>query len=117
MHKFDIVLLANDHKKREKGLMFTKPLKRNEVAFFVFSSTGAYGFWNKNVDYPLSLAFVDENHKIVDFKELKPQQERSVFPESMNVKYVIEAAKDVFKANNIKIGDTVHQKDDVLYIL
>jgi uncharacterized membrane protein (UPF0127 family) len=116
MHKFKIVILANNDVKREKGLMFTKPLKPNEVAYFTFPKTGCYGFWNKNVSYDLTLAFVDENHKIIDFKELKAEQEKNVYPDSDFVKYVIEASSGVFKNANINIGDVVHHQDEELII-
>jgi len=116
MTKFKVVLIANNEAKREKGLMFTKPLHSDEVAYFTFTKPDCYGFWNKNVSYDLTLAFVDENHKIIDFKDLKAEQEKTVYPDTQFVKYVIEASKGAFDKYKIKIGDVVHHNDDELTI-
>jgi uncharacterized membrane protein (UPF0127 family) len=66
-------------------LMFAKPLDDMEVVYFIFDNPDCYGFWNKNVDFPLSLAFLDKDSKILDIKDLAAHSERSVYPKSNNV--------------------------------
>ena len=39
--------------------MFAEPLDENEVVFFEFNFPDNHSFWNKNVDFGLSLAFLD----------------------------------------------------------
>lgn len=113
---FDIRFVANTDEKRRSGLMHSKPLREDEVAFFVFPSLGNYGFWNHNVSYPLSLAFVDENGKIVDFADMDANSKTIVEPHSSEVKYVVEATKDIFKKLKISKGDLVIYNKDKLQI-
>jgi uncharacterized membrane protein (UPF0127 family) len=64
----------------------------------------------------LTLAFLDNNFKIVDFKNLEAEQTRSVYPDSNNVKYVVEANKDTFKKLGVETGDFLIHKGDVLVL-
>jgi uncharacterized membrane protein (UPF0127 family) len=104
---FNIRFIADTPEKREKGLMFTDPLDEEEVALFVFPSTGNYSFWNKNVSYPLSLAFLDENGKILRLANMEADSEKSVSAESENVRYVVEAQRGIFEKKGINKGDLV----------
>lgn len=103
--EFDIRFIADDDTTRAKGLMFAKPLDKYEVAFFIFPREDQHSFWNKNVDFPLSLAFLDKNFKIVDIKDMDEQSTKSCSPKSNNVKYVVEANKNTFEDLKIRIGD------------
>ncbi len=95
--------------------MHAEPLEDFETAFFIFPEIGNYSFWNKNVSFPLTLAFLDKDFKIVDFKDLEAEQTESVYPKSNNVKYVVEANKDTFKKLDIEIGDfLIHKGDDLV---
>lgn len=96
--------------------MFADPLEEYETAFFVFPEIGNYSFWNKNVSFPLTLAFLDNNFKIVDFKDLEAEQTKSVYPNSNNVKYVVEANKDTFKKLDIQIDDFLVLKGEDLIL-
>jgi uncharacterized membrane protein (UPF0127 family) len=96
--------------------MHAEPLDDFEVAYFVFPETDNHSFWNKNVSFPLTLAFLDKNNKIVDFKDLEEHQTESVSANSNSVKYVVEANKNLFKELNIQIGDVLEQKDKKLIL-
>lgn len=100
-----IKLLCNTTEKLQKGLMFSESLKNDECAFFVFNHLSDHSFWNKNVNYPICLLFLDENFEIRDIGKLDSQQEkpcRSKFPLT---KYVLEGHIDLPKEQDIKIGD------------
>lgn len=101
-----IRIFANTPDKLTKGLMFSNPLEDDECAFFSFPYMERHAFWNKNVSYNLSLAFLDDNGKIVDFKDLQKEDEKGVYPDK-TAKYVIEAKHGIFLKNNIKLGDYV----------
>jgi uncharacterized membrane protein (UPF0127 family) len=92
--------------------MFAKPLDKYEVAFFIFPREDQHSFWNKNVDFPLSLAFLDRNFKIVDIKDMDEQSTKSCSPKSNNVKYVVEANKNTFEDLKIGIGDKLILDDN-----
>lgn len=88
-----------------KGLMFSKPLAKDECAFFVFRQPNEQSFWNKNVDYPISLLFLDENFEIKNIGRLDAQQEKPCRSEFPYTKYVLEGHEDLPKEFDIQIGD------------
>lgn len=96
--------------------MFAKPLGEEEVAVFVFDYPDCYSFWNKNVDFGLSLAFLDKDFKIVDIKDMDAHSEKSCAPNSNNVQFVVEANQGTFKNNKIKIGDKLILKGKKLIL-
>lgn len=114
--KFDIRFVADTNKKREKGLMFAEPLEDNEVVFFIFPSSDYLSFWNKNVDFDLSLAFLDDMGKVVDFAELEKQSEKSVTG-SKPSRFVIEAKKGAFDKMGVKLGDFFIYNDNQLTLI
>ena len=64
----------------------------------------------------MTLAFLDDNHKIVDFKELDKQSLKSVSPNHDEVKFVVEANKGLFEKIGIKIGDKLILKNNKLIV-
>jgi hypothetical protein len=112
--EFKIRFVANSPEKREKGLMHANPLDEDEIVLFVFPNENNYSFWNKNVPFDLSLAFLDENGKIINMKDMDALSERSVCADSYNIKHVIEAKKGAFDNFNIKKGDIFYYKDSKL---
>lgn len=113
---FNIRFIANTAEKREKGLMFAKPLSDTEAAFFVFPHIGSYGFWNRNVSFPLSLAFIDENGKIIGFADMEANSPKTAGSDFTETKYVIEAKQGVFKKYDINENDLVIFDNDKLLI-
>lgn len=114
--EFNVILLADNDYKRTKGLMHHKPLGKFDVAYFVFPQEDCHSFWNKNVDFPLSLAFLDKDNCIVDFKDMEKQSARSVSPDSNKIKFVVEANKGLFDKLNIKKGNFLLLKDNKLIL-
>lgn len=96
--------VADCDKTRARGLMFASPLEQNEIALFVFPHSERHAFWNKNVEFPLDLAFLDENGKVVDLKNLEAQSESSVRPDSA-ARFVVEASHGTFDRLNVSMGD------------
>jgi len=116
MH-LSIKLLCDTMSKLQKGLMFAKPLNPDECAFFIFDHLDDHSFWNKNVDFPISLLFLDENFEIRNIGELMAQQEKPCRANFPLTKYVVEGHIDLPKENNIEIGDFCLPQDNKLKIL
>lgn len=114
--KLQIRFIAKNDSSRSKGLMNAKPLDKKEVAFFIFDTPDNYCFWNKNVDFDLSLAFLDKDYKILEIKDMEAQSEKSCCPKSNNVKFVVEANKGTFEDLGIKIGNSFVLKDQNLIL-
>ncbi|MFZ8845888.1 MAG: DUF192 domain-containing protein [Candidatus Hydrothermia bacterium] len=105
-NKILYVEIADNDEKRSLGLMFRKYLPDSVGMLFIFDSSGIYPFWMKNTYIPLSIAFIDENYKIIDIFDLEPLDETPIFP-LKKFKYALEVNRNWFKRNNIKIGDKV----------
>ena len=99
-HKF---ITAREH---EKGLMFSEPLIGNEGVLFVFDRDRVSGFWNKNVFFPIDIAFIDKNGYVINIETVKKNQLLTVYSHEP-YRYVIETRKDWFKDNNIGKGSSM----------
>jgi uncharacterized membrane protein (UPF0127 family) len=85
--------------------MYSKPLDKDECAFFIFRNLDDHSFWNKNVDYPISLLFLDENFEIKNIGKLEAQQEKPCRADYPLTKYVLEGHSELPKECDIKLGD------------
>ncbi len=102
-----IILNADNEITRRLGLMNQKPIGEDECAFFNFPRVGSHSFWNKNVDFPISLIFCDEKFKVRDIGYLQAQQTSGIKSKSYDIKYVIEAHIDAPSKFGIKKGKKV----------
>lgn len=101
--KFKLRFIADDDATRSKGLMHSRPLQPSEAALFVFDKPGAYGFWNKNVSYPIDIVFMDEDMQVVDIANLQENQLEGVYPKK-NCKFVLEIPTGHCSKCDIKPG-------------
>lgn len=105
--KLKIIKLCSDEESRMQGLMKFRRINDSECAFFIFPYEKAHPFWNKDVDYDLSLAYVNSRFKIICFSELDAMSEQAVYPSSREVKYVIEVNRGIFDRADVREGDVV----------
>jgi len=101
--KYRIVLYADNDDKRTRGLMFTDPLSDDECALFVFDRERDHVFWNRNVGYPLHLAFVDKDGSVVGIRSMESMSDAPCSSGSPKVKYVVEATMG--SLSNVEVGD------------
>jgi len=98
--------IAVTQEERNKGLMYRKSLKDGEGMLFVFDRDDILSFWMKNTYIPLSIAFIANNGKIIDIKDMYPHDTNSV-KSSRSVRYALEAPQGWFLRAGVKEGDTV----------
>lgn len=103
-----IAELADTPKKRQKGLSKRSSLKEDHGMFF----TRAGGFWMKDCEIPLSIAFMEKSGKIRDIQEMQlsggTDDELPVYwPKSASVDYALEMASNWFDDNKISVGDII----------
>lgn len=111
-----IKLFCDTPEKQTKGLMYASPLNRDECAFFKFSYSDEKSFWNKNVNFPISLLFLDDNFIVRNIGRLGAHQEtpcRSNYPLT---RYVIEGHEELIN-ENIKIGDCCLIEHDFIKVI
>ena len=61
--------IADTQAERQKGLMFREHLDKESALLFVFKEGGFYGFWMKNMRFPLDIIWVSDDKRIVDIKK------------------------------------------------
>lgn len=88
------LLLATSPKERRTWLMFRESIDENEWMFFTFDSSDAHGIWMKNMEFPIDIIWLDENHSIVDIQTAPVcaswQDTCPVYEPTWNAKYVLE---------------------------
>jgi uncharacterized protein len=95
--------VAADDAQRQQGLMFREKMAPNAGMVFVFDGINSQCMWMKNTLLPLSVAFIDEQGKIVNIEDMKPHSLESICS-AKPVKYALEMNQGWFKQKNIKPG-------------
>lgn len=67
--------VANTYDSRAQGLMHRKNLAANDGMLFVFPQSAQHCMWMRNTLIPLSVAFLDEQGRIINVEEMSPQTE------------------------------------------
>lgn len=105
----DVVIdidVAKTDTDREKGLSGREKLAENEGLLFIFEEEGDYGFWMKNMNFPIDIAWLDRNKKIIHIeKNILPETYPKTFSSPEKSLYVLETVAGFFENSKIKIGD------------
>jgi uncharacterized membrane protein (UPF0127 family) len=84
--------------------MHSAPLGEDEAALFIFPRAERHAFWNRNVGFPIDVAYLDDAMRIVDVQHLDAHQEEPVAPRR-EARFVIEASRGTFKRLGCGEGD------------
>ncbi len=103
--------LALTEAQQEQGLSGRKNLDPNTGMLFVFEKSGQYGFWMKDMNFPIDIIWLSEDMKVIYIKgDARPE----LYPESYgpsavdgSAKYVLEVVDGFSDKNNLKVGDVV----------
>lgn len=74
MFRVEAEVAANDEH-RMRGLMQRKAMATNHGMLFVFTEPQRHCMWMKNTLLPLSVAFLDDEGRILNVEDMKPQTE------------------------------------------
>lgn len=91
---------------REQGLMFREQMGPNQGMVFLFDAPAGVCMWMKNTILPLSVAFIDAQHRIVNIEDMKAQTTTSHCAIKPAL-YALEMNLGWFKQKNIKPGMTI----------
>ena len=100
-HKLKVEV-ADTKTGRRTGLMYRKSLDENEGMLFVFPSSDYLSFWMKNTYIPLSIAYFNEDMRLIDIYKMRPRQVKEVYNSTEKVKYALEVNQGWFEKHGIK---------------
>ena len=73
-HRIDAEVAA-DQANRMQGLMQRRAMGANQGMLFVFSQATRHCMWMRNTFLPLSVAFLDDEGRILNVEDMQPQTE------------------------------------------
>ncbi len=98
--------VADTDAKRATGLSNRESLPKGSGLLFVFEEPGYYQFWMKDMNFPIDIAWINENKRIV---HIESNVSQFSFPQTYTsfspAKYVLETNANFFENAKIKIGD------------
>ncbi len=89
---------------RSLGLMNRKSLEANAGMLFVFEEAGVHCFWMRNTLIPLSIAFIDDEGRIVNIADMEPLDEDSNHCPARPVRFALEMSRGWFAQRGIGEG-------------
>jgi uncharacterized membrane protein (UPF0127 family) len=97
-----MVEVAATSESMSRGLMFRTSLPADSGMLFIFPFEHRASFWMKNTSLPLSIAYLDQDGKILEIYPLIPFEEKSVKSQSEKIRYALEVNRDWFTTHQIK---------------
>lgn len=103
MHRI-VAEVAADHGSRATGLMHRRSLAPNHGMLFVFQDKTPQCFWMRNTLIPLSIAFLDDDGRIVNIEDMAPMTENSHCSKEP-VRFALEMDQGWFSRRGIGAGE------------
>ena len=95
--------VAADYATRGRGLMHRKALGQNAGMLFIFDQPAIHCMWMKNTYIPLSVAFLDDQGKIINIADMTPHSEQSHCA-TRPALYALEMTQGWFAQRGVKPG-------------
>lgn len=95
--------VAADDATRMLGLMHRRSLSGNQGMLFVFDQAARHCMWMRNTLLPLSVAFLDQNGRILNIENMQPQTEDNHCA-SGAARFALEMNQGWFANRGIKPG-------------
>lgn len=112
----DVVInveVADTDAERAQGLSGRESLKEGEGLLFIFEKEGFYGFWMKDMNFPIDIAWINKDKKIIHIENgVSPETYPKVFQPTEKSLYVLEVPAGFFAGHNINLGSFVRRDDD-----
>ena len=98
--------VAADDPNRMQGLMHRRNMAANQGMLFVFPQAARHCMWMRNTFLPLSVAFLDEDGRILNIENMQPQTEEN-HCSTKAARYALEMNLGWFSSKGIKPGARV----------
>lgn len=104
------VLLADTDEERIRGLSGRVSLNQNQGMLFTFDKPDFYGFWMKDMKFPIDIIFLNDGKVVTIFSNVQPAKEGETLfiykPEAVS-NQVLELNANKATSLGIKVGDTI----------
>lgn len=104
-HRIEAEVAANNAA-RMQGLMQRKSMATQRGMLFVFDRDAQHCMWMKNTYLPLSVAFIDEQGRILNIEDMQPQSEDNHCA-AKPARFALEMNVGWFAQRGIKRGDRI----------
>ena len=86
-------------------------LKEGEGMLFVFKEPAMLSFWMKNTLIPLSIAFFDEEKRLINKADMEPISLKTHISAKPAV-YALEVPQGWYERHAVDVGDTLELLDE-----
>ncbi|OGG36778.1 hypothetical protein A2110_01050 [Candidatus Jorgensenbacteria bacterium GWA1_54_12] len=91
-----------------RGLSGRAELPENHGMLFVYNRPGRYGFWMKDMRFPIDIIWLSKGFTIVDITpHISPDSFPKVFRPKEPAQYVLEVNADFAEKHHLSIGDSL----------
>lgn len=101
-----LIEVVDTEESRNKGLSDRESILKDYGMLFVFDKPDKYGFWMKDMKFPIDIVWLDKNLKIVHIEnKVIPESYPRVFIPPENSLYVIEFNAGFIEENQLSVGN------------
>ncbi len=104
-HRIEAEVAANQPD-RMQGLMQRSSMGTNQGMLFVFPQAQRHCMWMKNTLLPLSVAFLDEQGRIINIRDMQPRTEDNHCADAP-ARFALEMNQGWFAARGIRPGMSI----------
>jgi uncharacterized membrane protein (UPF0127 family) len=98
--------VADDAAERSVGLMGRTSLAEDHGMLFVYPEAAPRSFWMKDTLIPLSIAFIDSEHRVIHIADMVPLELTPIVC-IQPVQYALEMRLGWFAEKGLVVGDRV----------
>lgn len=102
--------VAANQADRMQGLMQRRSMPANQGMLFVFPKAERHCMWMRNTLLPLSVAFLDEQGRILNIEDMKPQTDTSHCAAEA-ARFALEMNVGWFAGKGLKAGQRINGVD------
>lgn len=100
--------IADTDASRTQGLSDTQSLAQDHGLLFEFDEPGTWGFWMKDMMYPLDIIWIDASDTIIYAQtDLSPSTYPKIYAPQSPAAYVLEVNAGILAKSGAKIGDAI----------
>lgn len=102
------VEIRDTPEERTMGLSGRESLEEGTGMLFIFETPGNYGFWMKDMKFPIDIIWIDDTQRVIGVeKNAAPESYPKIFYPPREVKYVLEVPAGFSNTHSIDIGQRV----------